>query len=75
MLPTRHLIEFLLTVYVLILVPGPSVRFVVSRGVALGRRAAPATVVGNATARADDRRGRSRLIALGLRLALTGRRS
>jgi threonine/homoserine/homoserine lactone efflux protein len=49
MLPTRHLIEFLLTVYVLILIPGPSVLFVVSRGVALGRRAALATVVGNAS--------------------------
>lgn len=48
MLPTRHLLEFLLTIYVLILVPGPSVLFVVSRGVALGRRAALATVVGNA---------------------------
>jgi threonine/homoserine/homoserine lactone efflux protein len=49
MLPTRHLIEFLLTVYVLILIPGPSVLFVVSRGVALGRRAALATVLGNAS--------------------------
>jgi threonine/homoserine/homoserine lactone efflux protein len=48
MLPTRHFVEFLLTVYVLILIPGPSVLFVVSRGVALGRRAALATVVGNA---------------------------
>ena len=48
MLPTRHLVEFLLTVYVLILIPGPSVLFVVSRGVALGRRAALATVLGNA---------------------------
>jgi threonine/homoserine/homoserine lactone efflux protein len=48
-LPTHHLPEFLLTVYVLILIPGPSVLFVVSRGVALGRRAALATVVGNAT--------------------------
>jgi threonine/homoserine/homoserine lactone efflux protein len=47
-LPTRHLVEFLLTVYLLILIPGPSVLFVVSRGVALGRRAALATVVGNA---------------------------
>jgi threonine/homoserine/homoserine lactone efflux protein len=47
-LPTRHLVEFLLTVYVLILIPGPSVLFVVSRGVALGRRAALATVLGNA---------------------------
>ena len=49
MLPTRHLVEFLLTVYVLILIPGPSVLFVVSRGVALGRRAALATVAGNAS--------------------------
>jgi threonine/homoserine/homoserine lactone efflux protein len=48
MLPTRHLLEFLLTVYVLILIPGPSVLFVVSRGVSLGRRAALATVLGNA---------------------------
>jgi threonine/homoserine/homoserine lactone efflux protein len=46
-LPTTHLVAFLITVYVLILVPGPSVVFVVSRGVAHGRRAALATVVGN----------------------------
>jgi threonine/homoserine/homoserine lactone efflux protein len=45
--PTRHLAAFLVTVYVLILIPGPSVLFVVSRGVALGRRAALATVAGN----------------------------
>ncbi len=32
--PTRHFAEFLLTVYVLILIPGPSVLFVISRGVA-----------------------------------------
>ena len=48
MLPTHHLVAFLLTIYVLILIPGPSVLFVVSRGVALGRRAALATVAGNA---------------------------
>jgi len=48
-LPTRHFAAFLLTVYVLILIPGPSVLFVVSRGVALGRRAALATVAGNAS--------------------------
>jgi threonine/homoserine/homoserine lactone efflux protein len=47
MLPTDHLIPFLLTVYVLILIPGPSVLFTVSRGVALGRRAALGTVLGN----------------------------
>jgi threonine/homoserine/homoserine lactone efflux protein len=47
MLPTHHLPAFVLTVYVLILIPGPSVLFVISRGVALGRRAALATVLGN----------------------------
>ncbi len=49
MLPTAHLPEFLVTVYVLILIPGPSVLFVISRGVSLGRRAALATVAGNAS--------------------------
>ena len=47
MVPTAHLVPFLITVYVLILIPGPSVLFTVSRGVALGRRAALATVLGN----------------------------
>ena len=47
MLPTAHLLAFLITVYVVILIPGPSVIFTVSRGVALGRRAALATVLGN----------------------------
>jgi threonine/homoserine/homoserine lactone efflux protein len=47
LLPTDHLAAFLVTVYVLILIPGPSVIFTVSRGLALGRRAALATVLGN----------------------------
>jgi threonine/homoserine/homoserine lactone efflux protein len=47
MLPTHHLAAFLVTVYVVILIPGPSVIFIVSRGIALGRRAALATVLGN----------------------------
>jgi threonine/homoserine/homoserine lactone efflux protein len=47
MLATSRLIPFLLTVYVVILIPGPSVMFTVSRGVALGRRAALTTVLGN----------------------------
>jgi threonine/homoserine/homoserine lactone efflux protein len=42
-----HLLAYLLTIFVLIVIPGPSVLFVVSRGVALGRRAALATVLGN----------------------------
>jgi threonine/homoserine/homoserine lactone efflux protein len=44
---TDHLAAFLATVYVLVVIPGPSVVFVISRGVALGRRAAIATVAGN----------------------------
>src|ERR1700760_4365553 len=47
MIATGHLTAFLLTVYLLILIPGPSGLFTVSRGVALGRRAALATVAGN----------------------------
>jgi threonine/homoserine/homoserine lactone efflux protein len=48
-LPTSHLGAFMATVCALILLPGPSVLFVVSRGIVLGRRAAVATVVGNAS--------------------------
>lgn len=39
---------FALASFLLVVVPGPSVLFVISRGVALGRRAALLTVVGNA---------------------------
>jgi threonine/homoserine/homoserine lactone efflux protein len=42
-----HLAAFVVVVAALIVVPGPSVMFVVSRGVALGRRAAVSTAVGN----------------------------
>lgn len=42
-------VAFALLSFALIVVPGPSVMFVVSRGVALGSRAALLTVVGNAT--------------------------
>ena len=45
MLPTRHLLNFLLTIYVLILIPGPSVMFGMSRA----RRPGGAdSVLGNA---------------------------
>lgn len=47
-IPAGHLLAFVATAFVLIVVPGPSVLFVISRGVALGRRAALATVAGNA---------------------------
>ena len=48
MIATATLLTFAATAFALIVVPGPSVLFVVSRGVALGGRAAVATVVGNA---------------------------
>jgi len=48
MLPTDHLLAFVLIAVVLILVPGPSVLFVVTRSLTLGRKAGLATVVGNA---------------------------
>jgi len=48
MVPTEHLIAFAFVAFVLILVPGPSVLFVVTRSLTLGRGAGVATVVGNA---------------------------
>ena len=48
MVDTRVLATFVVASFLLIIVPGPSVLFVISRGVALGRRAALLTVVGNA---------------------------
>jgi threonine/homoserine/homoserine lactone efflux protein len=42
-----HLLTYVVTIFILIVIPGPSVLFVVSRGVALGRRAALLTVLGN----------------------------
>jgi threonine/homoserine/homoserine lactone efflux protein len=47
-IPTGSLLAFAATAFVLIVTPGPSVLFVISRGVALGGRAAVATVLGNA---------------------------
>jgi threonine/homoserine/homoserine lactone efflux protein len=44
----QQLWAFAAAAFVIIVVPGPSVLFVVSRGIALGRRAALATVLGNA---------------------------
>jgi threonine/homoserine/homoserine lactone efflux protein len=45
--PADRLLAFVLTTFAIIIVPGPSVLFVISRGIALGRRAALATVLGN----------------------------
>ena len=47
MVSTSDLAAFALASLVLISIPGPSVLFVISRGVVLGRRAALATVIGN----------------------------
>jgi len=46
-LHTAHLLAFTLTAFALIVVPGPSVLFTVSRALALGRAAGVATVAGN----------------------------
>ena len=48
MLPTDHLLTFVVVAFILIVVPGPSVLFVVTRSLTLGRSAGVATVVGNA---------------------------
>ena len=47
--PLSSITAFAALSFALIFVPGPSVMFVVSRAVALGRRAALVTVLGNAT--------------------------
>ncbi|MDT7600833.1 MAG: hypothetical protein QOK26_2910, partial [Pseudonocardiales bacterium] len=49
MLPTDHLVAFVLACVVLVLIPGPTVVFVVSRALAHGRRAALGSVAGNST--------------------------
>jgi len=46
MLPTHHLLAFMLLSYLLILAPGPNVLFVVSRSLQLGRASGIAAVVG-----------------------------
>jgi threonine/homoserine/homoserine lactone efflux protein len=45
--PTSHLLAFAVTAFVIILIPGPSVLFTVSRAIVLGRVAGVATVAGN----------------------------
>jgi threonine/homoserine/homoserine lactone efflux protein len=47
-MPLEHLITFAVLAFALIVVPGPSVLFVVGRALTVGRRAALATVLGNA---------------------------
>ncbi|HEX4249398.1 MAG TPA: LysE family translocator [Pseudonocardia sp.] len=47
--PTEHLVTFVLACVVLVLIPGPTVIFVVSRALAHGRRSALSSVTGNST--------------------------
>jgi threonine/homoserine/homoserine lactone efflux protein len=47
MLPSSRLVPFAVTAFVIILIPGPSVLFTVSRAIVLGRVAGVATVAGN----------------------------
>lgn len=48
MIPIENLVAFMLTSLVIIVIPGPSVLFVIGRAIALGRRAGILSVVGNA---------------------------
>jgi threonine/homoserine/homoserine lactone efflux protein len=48
MVPIDRVLTFAVAAFVLIVIPGPSVLFEISRSVALGRRAGLATVAGNA---------------------------
>jgi threonine/homoserine/homoserine lactone efflux protein len=47
MIPADHLVAFSIAAVALIVVPGPSVLFVISRALTLGRRAAVLTALGN----------------------------
>lgn len=48
MIPVENLVAFLVTAIVIIVIPGPSVLFVIGRSIALGRRAGILSVAGNA---------------------------
>src|SRR5215469_6221168 len=47
MLPASHLLAFTVAAFLIIVIPGPSVLFAVSRAIALGRVNGLATVAGN----------------------------
>lgn len=49
MIPAANLLAFSLTALLLVLLPGPSVLFAIGRALALGRKAAIISVVGNAS--------------------------
>ena len=86
MVDTWSLAAFAVTAFLLIVVPGPSVLFVISRGVALGRKVMDSCwglAAGTARAWLAGRPHRLErlggagglvIIGLGARLALTGRK-
>jgi threonine/homoserine/homoserine lactone efflux protein len=61
-----HLIAFAVAAFVLIVIPGPSVLFTVSRALAYGRKAALTTVLGGAAGLT--------MVGLGVGLAVKGRK-
>ncbi len=88
MVSSEHVLAFAAISFLLIVIPGPSVLFVIGRALAQGRRAALTTVVGNTlgacalvvavaltSAALPGRRGRRlAMICLGVRAAATGRK-
>ena len=67
-LVNERLVAFALLSFAIIVVPGPSVLFVVGRALSLGRRVALATVVGNAAGELVQAAG----VAVGLGAVLAG---
>jgi threonine/homoserine/homoserine lactone efflux protein len=63
-----QLLAFAVASFIMIVIPGPSVLFVIGRALAHGRRTALATVVGNAA-------GGLAMIGLGVSVAVTGRKN
>jgi threonine/homoserine/homoserine lactone efflux protein len=47
--PSDHLLTFIVTAFVLIVIPGPSVLFTIGRAVTVGRRGAVVSAAGNST--------------------------
>ena len=66
MLPTGHLLAFALLSFVLIIVPGPNVLFVISRSLMLGRAAGVGTAAGGQGHGVLDQRERGLLCSPGI---------
>jgi threonine/homoserine/homoserine lactone efflux protein len=75
MVPVGHVLAFAAVVTVVIVIPGPSVLFTISRALTVGRRSALLTVVGNELGLCVQVvAGGLVMIGLGLSLAATGRK-